>query len=43
MGIFNLQPYDWGDYLTVDDVARHFGQNPPYLDVEADLFKKFKI
>mgnify|MGYP003652336785 CR=1 FL=1 len=43
MGTFNLKPYDWGDYLTVDDVARHFGQNPPYMDVEADLFKKFKI
>ena len=43
MGIFDLRPYDWGDFLTVQDVARHFGQNPPYVDVESDIFRDFRI
>jgi len=43
VGIFNLKPYDWGDFITFDEVSRHLGQNPPYVDVEADLFRKFKI
>ena len=43
MGIFDLRPYDWGDFLTVQDVAQHFGQNPPYVDVESDIFRDFRI
>lgn len=43
MGIFDLKPYDWGDYLTVQDVTNHFGQAPPYIDFEAELFKFFRI
>lgn len=43
MGIFNLRPYDWGDYLTIDDVVSEFTMHPPYTDIEASLFSKFKI
>ena len=42
MGIFQLRPYDWGDYLTIDDVVNEFTMHPPYTDLEAHLFNKFK-
>jgi hypothetical protein len=43
MGIFDLKPYDWGDYLTVQDIQQVFGQEAPYIDFEYELFKKFKL
>jgi len=43
VGIFNIKPYDWGDYITVDDVARSLQQELPFVDVEEALFRKFKI